>query len=323
MSSGDKNRRGSPCTESRTDSVIITRVPYHGWTDCLRISNGQVEAVVAPAVGRIMYFGFPGEDDGVFWENPLLEGKSPDPDSSDWLNFGGEKTWPAPQSDWPAIAGRPWPPPAAFDSSPYAAKVVDEGITLVSRIDIHYGIQVVRRISLHSAQPVMVVTTEYHKMSGNPVKVGIWIIAQTRDPQRVYVLLPSDSRGLAAVTQLTRHAPKDLKVEGRLLSLTRDPRNNVKIAIDGNAVLCMDQHHVLRMDACAGRGECHNGGRIEVYTNMDPLPYVELETAGSPVQLRTGDYIKQRTTYALARRTTADPVEEARRAFGLEAKAAH
>jgi hypothetical protein len=323
MLTGDKNRGAGPSAESRTGSVVITRVPYHGWPDCYRISNDKVEAVVAPEVGRIMHFGLPKDEVGVFWANRLLDGNSPDPNSSDWLNFGGEKTWPAPQSDWQTIVGRPWPPPAGFDSSQYAAKVVNDEIILISKVDAHYGIQVVRRITIDPAQPVMAVTTEYHKMSGNPVKVGIWIIAQVRDPQRVYVLLPPDSRGLAGLRQLTGATPKDLKVEGRLLSLARDPKNNVKIAIEGNALLWLDQHHVLRMDACARRGECHSGGRIEVYTNMDPLPYVELETAGSPVELRTGDHIKQRTTYALARRTTADMAEEARRAFGLQARAAH
>jgi hypothetical protein len=130
---GDKNRRGDPSAESRTGSVAITRIPYHGWPDCYRISNDKVEAVVAPEVGRIMHFGLTGDEAGVFWANRLLEGKSPDPNSSDWLNFGGEKTWPAPQSEWQTMVGRPWPPPATFDSSPYAAKVVDDEIILATR----------------------------------------------------------------------------------------------------------------------------------------------------------------------------------------------
>ena len=51
-----------------------------------------------------------GEKDGPFWENPALFGKAPDPGSKEWLNFGGDKSWPAPQIDWPNTTPRAWPP---------------------------------------------------------------------------------------------------------------------------------------------------------------------------------------------------------------------
>src|SRR2546430_1617960 len=75
------------------------KLSYRGWSDSLVLSNGKVEAVVVPAVGRVMQFRFVGEDD-IFWENASLQGKSANPASQEWNNFGGDKTWPSPQADW-------------------------------------------------------------------------------------------------------------------------------------------------------------------------------------------------------------------------------
>src|SRR5436853_5292704 len=96
----------------------VKRANYHQWPDSLILSNGRVEAVIVPAIGRVMQFRFAGEEDGPFWENRALDGIKPEPESKEWGNFGGDKTWPAPQSDWPKLTSRAWPPPVAFDSMP-------------------------------------------------------------------------------------------------------------------------------------------------------------------------------------------------------------
>src|SRR2546421_6348085 len=102
--------------------ISVKRADYHGWPAAFIISNGQAAAVIVPAVGRVMQFHFLGED-GPFWEDHALDGKLPDPKATNWNNFGGDKTWPAPQADWPTIALRGWPPPPAFDAMPVTASI--------------------------------------------------------------------------------------------------------------------------------------------------------------------------------------------------------
>ena len=68
--------------------VTITRTNYHGWPDSYVISNGKVAAVVVPAVGRVIQFGFIGEA-GVFWENRQLDGRVAD----DQLMVWATKDW--------------------------------------------------------------------------------------------------------------------------------------------------------------------------------------------------------------------------------------
>src|SRR5437899_837082 len=94
------------------NSVSVLKTNYHGWSNAIVISNGKAEVIVVPEIGRIMQFRLAGDMDGPFFENPALFGQRGDPGAKEWLNFGGDKTWPSPQSEWPKIAPRGWPPPS-------------------------------------------------------------------------------------------------------------------------------------------------------------------------------------------------------------------
>ena len=128
-------------------ATTITKTNYHGWPNSYVLSNGAVEAIVVPSIGRVMQFKFVGEDTGPFFENRAMDGKHPIPSSKEWGNFGGDKTWPSPQDDWPKVTPRAWPPPVAFDSMPVEAIVRNDTITLVSPVDPHYGIRTERVIA--------------------------------------------------------------------------------------------------------------------------------------------------------------------------------
>ena len=66
----------------------------------LRLKNEFIEVAIAPELGgRIMEFSLSGRN--FLFENPLLKGaENVQPTSAwdgKWLNYGGEKIWPAPQ----------------------------------------------------------------------------------------------------------------------------------------------------------------------------------------------------------------------------------
>jgi len=265
-----------------------------------------------------MQFRLAGEDQGVFWVNRLLDGKLPDAASSEWGNFGGDKSWPAPQGDWEKVTGREWPPPGSFDASRVDAVAGRDEITLKTMVDPGYGIQIVRRIKLAPALPMMTIRTGYHKLIGDPITVAVWVITQLPEPQHVFALLPRESQLADAFHQLAGPASKELKIDGRLLSLARDPRDFSKIGTRGSSLLWMDNDYVLRIDASHAAGDHPNDdSRTEVYTNPDPLAYVELETVGPLRTLSVGDRIESTNTYTLARRSTQIEVAEARKAFAL------
>jgi hypothetical protein len=311
----DRNPRSS--LEPASPRIIVERVAYHGWSDCYRISNGLVVVVVVPAIGRVMQFGLEGASEGVFWENRALDGQLHEAAANEWVNFGGDKCWPAPQAVWTGQQGRDWPPPEGFDARPVQAAVVERGVVVSSPIDPGFGIQVVRHVELDRGQPVLRIRSEYRKQRGRAVRVGIWSITQLREPERVGLLLPEKSRFAGGYTRLLEAEPADLKIAGRVLSLGRHTRQYVKVGTDGNSLVWVGRACALRIDAESGTGEYPDGGCVtEVYTNPDPLKYVELETLGPLTTLHTGQRMERTTVYTLKARSRGDADAEARELFG-------
>lgn len=301
-----------------TDAPIQMRVgPYFGWDRSWTLSNGKAEAVVVPAIGRIMQFRFVGKP-GPFWEDASLRGKSPDPSSSEWGNFGGDKTWPSPQADWEKVTGRGWPPPVAFDSMPVETSVRRDALVLQSPVDPHFGIRTERVIRLLPDAPVLSIVTTYEKVSGATVNVGVWIITQLEDPVAAFARLPAPSLFPDGYNRQSGDVlPKDLKVEDRWLSLTRDPARSTKIGTDGDALLWVGHHQMLLIESprIPSASYPDQQSSAEIYTNPNPKTYVELEMLGPVHALAPGDRISQTNTYTLMARSHPDPATDARRAL--------
>jgi len=290
------------------DEVSVEKIAYHGWNDCLILKNSKVEAIVVPAVGRVMQFRFAGEEDGVFWENRALYGKSPEPKSKDWGNFGGDKTWPAPQSDWAKVTDRAWPPPPAFDSMPVESstgglKPSAKGVWLKSPIDPFYGIRTERVISLGEDESFIRIRTFYHKVEGEPRKVGIWTITQLKDPIEVLMPVAATSAFNEGYNKQSDALPLGLTLRDGLLTMKRDRTKNTKIGNDSDKLIWVGERSVLQIESprVANAEYPDQGSSAEVYTNADPLPYVELELLGPLTTIKAGDRIEQTMTYTLGR----------------------
>jgi hypothetical protein len=294
--------------------VTVERIAYHGWPDCFQIQNGRVEAIVVPAIGRVMQLRLSGDAAGTFWENRALDGQLHPQIQNQWLNFGGDKCWPAPQADWPRQQGRDWPPPAGFDACPMDAAVTECGVVLTSPVDPDYGIQVVRHVELEAIRPVLRIRTEYRKIQGSPVRMGIWTIVQMQNPERTCMLLPAKSNFVAGYVCLREAEPAGLKIEGRLLLLGCHPRELVKIGSDAGSLAWVGSTCSVRIDAEQGPGEYPEGGCVtQIYTNPEPLQYVELETLGPLTNLSICDRIERTTLYTVFPRSMPDPEAEARK----------
>jgi len=294
---------------------FLVRTNYHRWANSLLLSNGRVEAVIVPAIGRVMQFRFAGEEDGPFWENRTLDGMKPEPGSAEWGNFGGDKSWPAPQSDWPKITPRAWPPPVAFDALPVEAKVDGFVVRLIAPVDPHYGIRASREIKLDLERPVMTITTTYEKLTGQPLNVAVWVITQLKDPLAACASLPDFERFREGYYRQSDDLPANLTVENGLLSLARDPKASHKIGTDAGSLFWVGKDSVLRIDSPREiLGEYPDEGcSAEIYTNPDPLAYIELEMLGPLNKMIAGDRITRTSTYTLLRRTEVDPELEVRR----------
>jgi hypothetical protein len=80
----------------------VRQIEYQGH-QAYRLTDGRVEAIVVPELRRVMHFGEQGGP------NRLWVGKAID--KTGFQNFGGEKAWPWPQSQWYPGTDKAWPPP--------------------------------------------------------------------------------------------------------------------------------------------------------------------------------------------------------------------
>jgi hypothetical protein len=290
------------CALNSYGAVSISKTNYHGWPNSYLMANETTEVIVVPGIGRVMQFRFVGENDGPFWENRAMDGKSPIPASKEWGNFGGDKSWPAPQADWPKVTPRAWPPPVAFDSMAVEARVEGDKLRLISAVDPDYGIRTERVIELDPNAPKMTIETTYFKSEGEPRKVAIWIITQLNEPTDVRVPLTDET-----YVKQSEDLPMGLRFEKDGLHLKRSPSKSTKIGTKASVLEWRDRRFTLSIESkrAAGAEYPDEGSSAEVYTNPNPLTYVELEMLGPLRDLKVGDSISQLNVYTLGRATNS------------------
>jgi len=297
--------------------MTITRTNYHGWPNSILMRGGGTEVFIVPAIGRIMQFRFTGEP-GPFWENRALDGKLHPTRATNWINFGGDKTWPAPEAEWPKPVGG-WLPPAAFDSMPVQAVIERDQVKLISPVDPEYGIRIVRRVFLGPRAHQMTISTRYEKVSGEPKKVGVWTITQLQEPAGLFAPVPSASIFAAGFHPLGKENPPGLKLLDtadprlRLISLSRNPKSAHKIGLESGSLLWVGERLMLKIDLPRIRtAEYPDGGSsAEIYTNPDPLPYIELEMLSPLATMKRGAVIEWANVYTLVPRSRGTPEDEA------------
>jgi hypothetical protein len=295
--------------------ISITVVNYHGWTNAVVLNNGLVEAVIVPDAGRVIQFRFTGDASGPFWENTNLFGATST--ATNWNtegSFGGDKSWPSPQSDWN------WPPPSGFDGSPNQYSISNGTVTLTTPVDATYKIVTTRIIELAADKPVMRIKTLFQRTATTTWEsknLGVWVITQTRDPVGVYVPLPSQSIFAEGLRVWDNDMPAGFRRDKNLVSLTRDHARPHKVGFDASHVAWVGTNVSLRIDnprvAGLPAGSYPDEGcNLEIYTNPR-APYVELECLGPLSLLQVGGQMTMATTYTLFHRTESDADAEAKK----------
>lgn len=160
------------------------------WTT-LSLSTDQMEIVLLPGVGgRIWDIVFRGEQ--LLFRNPDLEGAAFDidnlavlPTRSPHFGFplwGGEKTWVAPDSNWPGAA-----PHVTLDSGAYTIEnfTTSEVLMASARCPIS-GLRVSRRIKVQSGQSFDI-THSVANEGDNSRETGVWSVMMLNHPSTIAV----------------------------------------------------------------------------------------------------------------------------------------
>jgi len=159
---------------------------YRNWKAWL-LENRWVRLYAVPQLGgRLIQLEMDGH--GFFFVNPLLTGKDPGPsrlgENGTWLNFGGEKIWPAPQG-WNSADQWPGPPDPVLDSGEYVAELGDGSkneLRLTGPIDRYTGLQIIREVSVSENRSEVNVAVTFKNTASTLKRWSVWPVLQMSTP---------------------------------------------------------------------------------------------------------------------------------------------
>ncbi len=290
--------------------ILIAPLASANWATHT-LKNDQISLDIVPSIGRIMSLQLIGNPN-ILWHDTTLTNIPADPQSEKWQNFGGEKVWPAPEKDWSQYGPRTgWRPPTGIDATP--ARITsssDELVVLTWPDDPLSGIRMTRTYTLSEA--TLSITTSFYRFQPGPAPLAIWTVAQLTDPELCFLEKTPDCCLPKNLILLSKDSPPSLKEQPNSFSLTRHPSKAFKIATAGTQLIWGNAHTILHITTnyTPGSIQPDAGSRIQIYTNADAKPYVELETLSPLSTIPVNSSLTHTTRYTLIPRDPETPLEE-------------
>ncbi len=305
-------------------------INYNGWDDSYKLSNKDIEVVVVPAIGRIMYFGFKNSKN-ILWNNPQFFGKSlPDgkPMTENgkiiWANFGGDKVWPTQENEWNNINGYSWPPDHWFDGSTHNVDILEKGIKITSPVSEYCGARCIREIILDETGADVTInqTIEKVKQAGRqsvePINYTIWNVTQIRPPLMALFNLNPNSRHPKRCIMIKPHTIDNFSVNGDIGVLIPDKDRAQKAGADSDHWLAAIVEDVVFGEFFRLQPDTtypDNGLSAEVYTEST---YTELELLSPLKHLGVGESIHFSIKWRLHKLSADIKTDEAKQTAAVE-----
>jgi hypothetical protein len=290
-------------------STRIERCAWAGWAEAFRLSNGEAELVVVPAVSRILHYGLAGGPN-LLWLNSSVAGRPPG--AEQWTNYGGSKTWIWPEHEWTTRRGSAWPPPTDLpDTIASAAEIRGEGFLRLTSSPIPgFGLTLVREVRLAEAGTRVAIRSELKKGGGASFPIAAWTVTQMPADGALFARLAKGSRlaegfksYFGSFAAVTREGASVLAIERR-----RD--EYAKIGMDADLLAWQrgDLLFVERPAAATPTTDFTLGDRAQIYSHFDADPalpagvsYVELELTSPMSAPPLGESVALETSWELLR----------------------
>jgi glucose/arabinose dehydrogenase len=301
------NYRSQVQSEVSTTVGTITPTLYDG-RSAFRLSDGRTEAVVVPEIGRVMRYGFVGGSN-FLWNSPRKTYSE-----NEWKNWGGDKTWPAPQLWWPATIGRNWPPDPAWDSNAHTAKILSNNrLQMSSEVAKSFGARVVREFWFEDNGDFIIQQT-VEKVKGEPLLLSIWNVTQIEPPEAIFLPLnpqsiyknnfhwlvpPQNESPIVQITPTLLQMRPSVGVSTKKVYKVGADTPVVAVAAVKDGVAMMEK--ATRQDGEYPDGAAGSGGfPVEVYNNGDAKEnYAELELLSPLHLLKEGDRYQHTVRWSL------------------------
>jgi hypothetical protein len=264
-------------------SVTVKPATVLGDTSAYVISDGQLQATIAPDLsGRIVAFGKVGGEN-ILWLNPKLPRRLPH-DPKQWHNYGGDKSWIWPQDQWATLFGHGnWPPEPAFDGLPFTSEPIRNGLRLTGPVEPKQSIRLVREITLvaHKDGSRLRVLTRIESTGPTPsTELAAWTVTQLPFPESIEI------PDLTAWKYMGGKPWPELEVRGGTLRLPPSKTGATKVGADGSELVFYGGDFTFRQRIVSATRSNVSTRRpaesLQVYRSENTSPdsgdhYIELE----------------------------------------------
>lgn len=279
-------------------AVRVEKVPYKGWANCYRVSNGEVELIVTGDVGpRIMRFGFAGGQN-LFKEFDAQMGKSGE---KEFQLRGGHRVWKAPED--PVAT---WAP----DNVAVEVKTTAAGLVAREPVEPSTGLRKEIEVEMAATGTGVKVTHRIFNKSLFPLEFAAWALTMMAQGGVAIAGFPPRGRHpemLEATNPLVMWAYTDLSDKRwtftkKYLLLRQDPNNREpqKLGLHNprtwagyflNGELFLKQF-------VPGPAQAHTdfGCSFETFTNAD---FLEIETLGPMTKIPPGGSVTHVENWSL------------------------
>lgn len=189
----------------KMDIIKIHKILYKGWKNTIEISNSEIKIIVAPEVGRILFYGFIN-DENVFYENKQLEGVVfntgeyfNNNNKFEAPNVGGNRVLSCSEEYSHLLTGSRHIPDPYINASAYKVSYLKNGIVLESPISKLLGIQIKRKITISEKGTAVKIDQELTKIIPaknrelEKIPLTIWSLSKIKTPNISYLPIHKES----------------------------------------------------------------------------------------------------------------------------------
>lgn len=282
------------------NTPLIEKIPYKGWPNSYRISNGEVELIVTGDIGpRVMRYGFVGCQN-LFKEYEDQLGFSGE---STWQLRGGHRIWCAPED-----VNRTYGP----DNGPVHIEVRGTDLTATQPVDPASGLEKQITVRLAASGSRVEVIHRLRNTLQWPIELAPWALTMMAQGGRGITGFPprgTHPEDLPPSNPLIMWSFTDLsdprwKFTKKYLMLTQEPANTVPQKLghfnpDTWAAYSLGSElFIKRFRAVPGKPYADLGCSFEIFTRNDML---ELETLGPLQTVEPGASAEHIETWSLHR----------------------
>lgn len=290
-------------------AVTVEKIPYAGWPNCYRLSNGEVELIVTSDVGpRIIRYGFEGGQN-FFVELEEDLGKT---GGDNWRLYGGSRLWVGPEDPVYSYGA---------DNDPVQVEISGNRLTAQAPVE-HTGVQKAIAVELSDEGSAVRVVYTLANRTIWPLRIATWVLTMmapggagitTLPPRGTHpeVLAPTNPLVVFAFTNMAD--PRWTWLE-KYIVLRQDPQNAdpEKIGLFNpetrGAYLLNGELFVKKFAASPDEEYPDMGASYETFTNER---FLEIETLGPLRTLQPGESIDHVEEWSLHRPVAVDSWEDA------------